>query len=73
MQTMNSIISYPLLISWFLASLLIVSPDTIALEVGDEAPDFTLPSTLGDSISMQQFKGRKYVLIEFYSLDFNPT
>jgi len=49
------------------------SPDAFALDVGDQAPDFTLPSTLGDSISMHQFKGRKYVLIEFYSLDFNPT
>lgn len=45
----------------------------LALEVGDVAPDFTLQSTFGTSITLGQFKGKKHVLIEFYSLDFNPT
>ena len=44
-----------------------------ALEVGDRAPDFTLRSTSGDSISLSQFKGKKGVLIQFYSMDFNPS
>jgi len=44
-----------------------------ALEVGDRAPDFTLRSTAGDSISLSQFKGKQGVLIQFYSMDFNPS
>jgi hypothetical protein len=44
-----------------------------ALEVGDKAPDFTLPSTTGDKISLSQFLGKKLVLIEFYVADFTPT
>ena len=45
----------------------------MALEVGQPAPDFTLPSTTGEKISLSQFKGKKHVFIQFYSMDFNPT
>lgn len=45
----------------------------VALEVGDKAPDFTLPSTTGEQISLAQFHGTKHVLLQFYTLDFNPT
>lgn len=41
--------------------------------VGEKAPDFTLPSTLGEDISLSQFQGKKHVLIEFYGADFDPT
>ncbi len=44
-----------------------------ALEVGEKAPDFTLPSTTGEKISLSQFLGKKLVLIEFYVADFTPT
>ncbi len=44
-----------------------------ALEVGEKAPDFTLPSTTGEKISLSQFLGKKLVLIEFYVTDFTPT
>lgn len=44
-----------------------------ALEVGDRAPDFTLPSTTGESISLSQFRGKKLVLLEFYAADFRPV
>ncbi len=44
-----------------------------ALEVGEKAPDFTLPSTTGEKISLNQFLGKKLVLIEFYVADFTPT
>ena len=44
-----------------------------ALEVGDKAPDFMLPSTTGEKISLSQFLGKKLVLIEFYVADFTPT
>lgn len=44
-----------------------------AVEIGDRAPDFSLPSTSGDKVSLRQFRGKKHVLIHFYSMDFNPT
>ena len=44
-----------------------------ALEVGDKAPDFELPSTQGGKLKLSSFEGKKNVLIEFYVLDFTPT
>jgi hypothetical protein len=44
-----------------------------ALDVGDKAPDFTLPSTTGEKISLSQFRGKKLVLIEFYGADYSPV
>jgi peroxiredoxin len=43
-----------------------------ALEVGDRAPDFDLPSTTGANIKLSQFRG-KPVLIEFYGAVFSPV
>ena len=44
-----------------------------AVEVGQEAPDFTLPATTGGKITLSQFRGKKNVLIEFYGVDFEPV
>ncbi len=44
-----------------------------ALEVGEKAPDFTLPSTIGETISLSQFQGKQFVLIEFYGQDYAPV
>jgi peroxiredoxin Q/BCP len=41
--------------------------------VGEAAPDFTLPSTTGEKISLSQFQGKKLVLLEFYVADFGGT
>ena len=43
-----------------------------ALEIGKPAPDFTLPSTTGEKISLSQFRG-KLVLVEFYGGAFFPV
>ena len=40
--------------------------------VGERAPDFTLPSTSGQSVSLSQYRG-KTVLIAFFPLAFSPT
>jgi hypothetical protein len=56
-----------------LASLLVSSSVAVALDVGAPAPDFTLPSTTGEPISLSQFRGKKLVLLEFYGADFAPT
>ncbi len=52
---------------------LMAVPVTQALDVGQPAPDFTLPSTTGETIRLSQFKGKKHVFIQFYTTDFNPT
>jgi len=44
--------------------------DVLALKVGDKAPDFTLPSTTGDNISLSQFRGNKPVVLFFYVFAF---
>jgi peroxiredoxin Q/BCP len=44
-----------------------------AVEVGEPAPDFTLASTTGADISLRDFRGKKFVLLEFYGADFAPT
>jgi hypothetical protein len=44
-----------------------------ALESGEPAPDFTLASTTGGDISLSDFRGKKWVLLEFYGADFAPT
>lgn len=48
-------------------------PIAAALDVGDQAPDFTLPSTTGENVSLGQFRGKKLVLLEFYGADFAPV
>lgn len=44
-----------------------------AVEVGVPAPGFTLPATTGADISLSDFRGKKWVLLEFYGADFSPT
>jgi hypothetical protein len=44
-----------------------------AIEVGEAAPDFRLPSTFGSDISLADYRGKKWVLLEFYGADFAPT
>ena len=43
------------------------------LEIGDRAPDFTLPSSTGEKISLSQFIGKKMVVIFFYPMDESPV
>ena len=44
-----------------------------AVEVGDKAPDFNLPSTKNGKFSLKDQAGKKNVLVQFYVLDFTPT
>jgi len=37
--------------------------------IGKPAPDFSLPSTTGENISLKQFKGKKTVVLYFYPKD----
>lgn len=40
------------------------------LKVGDPAPDFTLPSTAGGTVTLSSFRGQKNVVLAFYVLAF---
>jgi peroxiredoxin (alkyl hydroperoxide reductase subunit C) len=46
--------------------------ETNQLKVGDEAPDFTLPSTQGP-ITLSQYRGKKNVVLTFYPAAFTPV
>ena len=64
--------------SLLVLSLLIFGPSATAelswaLDVGDKAPEFTLPATTGEKISLSQFRGKKIVLLEFYGADYSPV
>ena len=39
-------------------------------EVGDSAPDFTLPSVSEGDITLSSFKGQKPVVLSFHVFDF---
>jgi peroxiredoxin Q/BCP len=41
----------------------------VAVKVGDKAPDFTLPSQLGDNVTLSEYFGKKNVVLYFYPKD----
>lgn len=42
------------------------------IQVGDTAPDFSLPNQTGETISLSQFQGQKHVILYFYPKDDTP-
>ena len=62
-----------MVLGFMLVFMVVNSSMAVALDVGAQAPDFTLPSTTGEQISLSQFRGKKLVLLEFYGVDFAPT
>jgi peroxiredoxin len=40
------------------------------LKVGDMAPDFTLPSTAGQPVTLSAYKGKKNVVLAFFPAAF---
>ena len=44
----------------------------MSVQVGDTAPDFTLPSQSGESVSLKDFIGKKSVVLYFYPKDDTP-
>ena len=45
----------------------------MAVDAGQPAPDFKLPATTGGDIALSDYRGKKWVLLEFYGADFVPT
>jgi len=43
------------------------------VEVGQEAPDFTLPSGSGEKVTLSDFRGSKNVVLMFYPFAFTGT
>ena len=43
------------------------------IEAGKKAPDFSLPDHLGRTITLNQFTGKRNVMLFYYPLDFTPT
>jgi len=50
-----------------------ITGPTAAVEVGEAAPEFTMPSTMGGTVSLSDYRDKKWVLLEFYGADFAPT
>jgi thioredoxin-dependent peroxiredoxin len=44
----------------------------LTVKVGDKAPDFTLPSQMGDNVTLSEFFGKKNVVLYFYPKDETP-
>jgi len=55
------------------AFMLIGAGPVEAVEVGEPAPEFTMPSTMGGNVSLSDYRDKKWVLLEFYGADFAPT
>jgi hypothetical protein len=47
-------------------SLWIVPMPAPAVEVGDKAPNFMMHSTIGESVSLAEYEGKKNVLLFFF-------
>ena len=45
---------------------LIASHPTLALQAGDKAPDFSLPATTAEKVSLADFVGKQPVVVFFY-------
>jgi peroxiredoxin len=45
----------------------------MAVEIGDEAPDFELPDQHGSPVKLSSFRGSKNVVLVFYPLAFSPV
>jgi peroxiredoxin Q/BCP len=57
-----------------MALLLTLCPGLVAaVDLGEKAPDFELPSTQSGKFKLSDQAGRKNVIIQFYVLDFTPT
>ena len=44
----------------------------VSLKVGEMAPDFSLPATTKEKISLTDYRRQKNVVIAFYGMDFTP-
>lgn len=50
-----------------------VAPQSRVPAVGEPAPDFSLRSTSGETVSLSSFRGKKHVLLAFFPLAFSSV
>ena len=56
---------------WWSGLLLVLSAGLArALQVGDHAPDFSLPATMGDRVQLADYQGQKSVVVYFFTAAF---
>lgn len=55
------------------AVLLVLGAPAAALQVGEKAPDFTLPATTTEKFSIKEFEGKKHVVLFGFIGAFTPT
>lgn len=55
------------------AALVLTVQASHALQVGDKAPDFSLPSTNGTNVRLSDFAGKQSVVIFTYFAAFTKT
>jgi len=58
-----------------LAVALVCAPTApvAALGVGDQAPDFSLPATTQEKVSLKDFAGKKHIVLVGFIGAFTPT
>lgn len=45
----------------------------VMIKTGTQAPDFSLHDQFARKISLEQFRGKRHVMLFFYPLDFTAT
>ena len=54
-------------------SLWMLPTSALALNVGDQAPDFVMHSTVGETVRLSEYQGRKTVLLFFFPAAFTSV
>ena len=69
MKKLTLLLLFGALAGGFAAQAQTTPPKTF-LKVGDEAPDFSLKSTKGDTVKLSDFRGKKMVVLAFFPAAF---
>jgi hypothetical protein len=54
-------------------SLWLLPASALAIDVGDQAPDFVMHSTVGETVRLSEYQGRKTVLMFFFPAAFTSV
>jgi peroxiredoxin Q/BCP len=44
----------------------------MSLKIGNIAPDFTLPATTKENLTLSDYRGKQNTVVAFYGMDFTP-
>jgi cytochrome oxidase Cu insertion factor (SCO1/SenC/PrrC family) len=70
MRSLRFAAAFVVLSAGLLAQAPGTAPPKTHLKVGDAAPDFTLPSTAGQPVTLSSFKGKNPVVLAFFPVAF---